>query len=732
MKSLVIAEKPSVARDIARVLHCSQKENGALEGKEYVVTWALGHLVILADPEEYDKKYTKWEMNTLPMMPEKMKLVVIRQTAKQYQAVKNQLFRKDIGDIVIATDAGREGELVARWILEKSGCRKPIRRLWISSVTDKAIRDGFHNLKDGKEYDNLYRAASARAEADWLVGINGTRALTCKYNAQLSCGRVQTPTLAMIAMREDEIRNFKPKDYFGITLQAGGVQWTWKDGKNGGTRTFHKEKAEEIREKAGHSVLEITSVEKKPKKTLAPGLYDLTTLQREANQRYGFSAKETLNIMQRLYENHKVLTYPRTDSRYIGKDVVPTIRERLKACGTGPYRKLAGALVTKPLQTNGSFVDDKKVSDHHAIIPTEQFVQLDHMTNEERKIYDMVVRRFLSVLYPPSVYEQTAVEGNAAGYSFAAKGRSVKDPGWKAVYEEGFQEDEEDTEAQEMKDQSLPDFHKGQRIQIEKIQLTSGKTKPPARFTEATLLAAMENPVKYLAVKNQQAAKTLGETGGLGTVATRADIIEKLFHTFLMEKKGNEIHLTSKAKQLLELVPEDLKKPDLTADWEKKLSDISKGRLRQDEFLKGIRKYTCEIVDEIKTGEGTFRHDNITNKICPNCGKRLLAVNGKNSRMLVCQDRECGYRETIARTTNARCPKCHKRMELLVKGKEETFVCVCGYKERFSAFQARREREGAGVTKRDVQKYMKQQQKEAKEPVNNAFAQALAGLKLDK
>ncbi len=732
MKSLVIAEKPSVARDIARVLHCSQKENGALEGKEYVVTWALGHLVTLADPEEYDKKYTKWEMNTLPMMPEKMKLVVIRQTAKQYQAVKNQLFRKDIGDIVIATDAGREGELVARWILEKSGCRKPIRRLWISSVTDKAIRDGFHNLKDGKEYDNLYRAASARAEADWLVGINGTRALTCKYNAQLSCGRVQTPTLAMIAMREDEIRNFKPKDYFGITLQAGGVQWTWKDGKNGGTRTFHKEKAEEIREKAGHSVLEITSVEKKPKKTLAPGLYDLTTLQREANQRYGFSAKETLNIMQRLYENHKVLTYPRTDSRYIGKDVVPTIRERLKACGTGPYRKLAGALLTKPLQTNGSFVDDKKVSDHHAIIPTEQFVQLDHMTNEERKIYDMVVRRFLSVLYPPSVYEQTAVEGNAAGYSFAAKGRSVKDPGWKAVYEEGFQEDEEDTEAQEMKDQSLPDFHKGQRIQIEKIQLTSGKTKPPARFTEATLLAAMENPVKYLAVKNQQAAKTLGETGGLGTVATRADIIEKLFHTFLMEKKGNEIHLTSKAKQLLELVPEDLKKPDLTADWEKKLSDISKGRLRQDEFLKGIRKYTCEIVDEIKTGEGTFCHDNITNKICPNCGKRLLAVNGKNSRMLVCQDRECGYRETIARTTNARCPKCHKRMELLVKGKEETFVCVCGYKERLSAFQARREREGAGVTKRDVQKYMKQQQKEAKEPVNNAFAQALAGLKLDK
>lgn len=354
MKSLVIAEKPSVARDIARVLHCNQKGNGVLEGKDYAVTWALGHLITLADPEEYDKKYMKWEMQTLPVMPDKMKLVVIRQTSKQYQAVKTQLFRKDIGDIIIATDAGREGELVARWILDKAGCRKPIRRLWISSVTDKAIRDGFQNLKDGKEYNNLYRAAVARAEADWLVGINGTRALTCKYNAQLSCGRVQTPTLAIIAMREEEIRNFKPKDYFGISVQAGEVQWTWKDIRSGSFRTFQKEKAEEIQRTVQNGQMEITSVVKKSKKTMAPGLYDLTTLQREANQKYGFSAKETLNIMQRLYENHKVLTYPRTDSRYIGKDVVPTIKERLKACGTGPYRKLAGALLSKPIYTNGS------------------------------------------------------------------------------------------------------------------------------------------------------------------------------------------------------------------------------------------------------------------------------------------------------------------------------------------------------------------------------------------
>lgn len=729
MKSLVIAEKPSVARDIARVLHCTQKGNGILEGKEYVVTWALGHLVTLADPEEYDKKYMKWDMETLPMMPDKMKLVVIRQTSKQYQAVKTQLFRKDIGDIIIATDAGREGELVARWILDKSGCHKPIRRLWISSVTDKAIRDGFHNLKDGRDYDNLYRAAVARAEADWLVGINGTRALTCKHNAQLSCGRVQTPTLAIIARREEEIRKFKPEDYFGVTLQAGGIQWTWKDAKNGSYRTFQKERAEEIQKKISNTDLELVSVDRKPKKTMAPGLYDLTTLQREANQKYGFSAKETLNIMQRLYENHKVLTYPRTDSRYIGKDVVPTIKERLKACGTGPYRKLAGALLAKPIHTNGSFVDDKKVSDHHAIIPTEQFVQLDHMTNEERKIYDMVVRRFLSVLYSPFEYEQTSMEGKAAGQSFVASGKTVVSAGWKEVYEGGSTDDDE--EEQTLKDQKLPVLKQGEKLSIGSVRLTTGKTKPPAHFTEATLLAAMENPVKYMSSKDTQAAKTLGETGGLGTVATRADIIEKLFHTFLMEKRGNEIYLTSKAKQLLELVPEELKKPELTADWEKKLSDISKGKLKQKVFLDGIREYTKEIVVEIKTGTGTFRHDNLTNKICPNCGKRMLAVNGKNSKLLVCQDRECGYRETISRTTNARCPKCHKRMEMLVKGKEETFVCVCGYKEKLSSFQARRTKEGAGVNKRDVQKYLKKQQKEAAEPVNNAFAQALSGIKLD-
>ncbi len=725
MKTLVLAEKPSVARDIARVLKCSKKLNGALEGERYIVTWALGHLVTLADPEEYDKKYKEWNMEVLPMMPKKMELVVIKQTAKQYQAVKTQLWRKDVQDIVIATDAGREGELVARWILEKAQCRKPIKRLWISSVTDKAIREGFASLKDGRAYHSLYDAAVSRAEADWLVGINATRALTCKYNAQLSCGRVQTPTLAMIAAREAEIRSFKPQEYYGLTLLAGKNRWTWQDKKSGSIRSFQKERMEEKKGAVQSDLLQVVSVDKSRKKTYAPGLYDLTELQRDANKKFGFSAKETLNIMQRLYENHKVLTYPRTDSRYIGSDIVSTIKERLKACAVGPYRSLAGPLSMKPVKVSKSFVDDKKVSDHHAIIPTEQFVQLDHMTNEERKIYDLVVRRFLSVLYPPFEYEQTTMKASAGGEIFTAKGKIVKQAGWKEVYEGAWTEEEEEDF------QKLSDIQEGEKLKIERVELTAGKTKPPAPFTEATLLSAMENPVKYLEHADEKAAKTLGETGGLGTVATRADIIEKLFHTFLMEKRGNDNYLTSKAKQLLELVPEDLKKPELTADWEMKLSEISKGKLQKDLFLKEIRGYTEDLIREIKTGEGTFRHDNLTNTKCPVCGKRMLAVNGKNSKMLVCQDRECGHRETISRLTNARCPNCHRKMEMYVKGKEDTFICsTCGYKEKLSSFQQRRAKEGAGVSKKEVQRYLNKQKKEAQEPVNNAFADALAKLNL--
>lgn len=748
MKTVVIAEKPSVARDIARVLKCNQKINGAIEGSKYIITWGLGHLVTLADPEKYKDEYKEWKLEHLPMLPPRMELVVIKQTAKQFNAVKTQLNRKDVSDVIIATDAGREGELVARWILEKSGCRKQVKRLWISSVTDKAIKDGFSHLKDGKEYDNLYAAAVARAESDWLVGMNATRALTCKYNAQLSCGRVQTPTLAMIAKREEEIRKFVPKPYYGLQAKSMGFTFTWIDGKTHSNTTFDKSRITDLYQKlhSGDGKAKVTQVKKTAKKSYSPALYDLTELQRDANKRFNFSAKETLNIMQRLYENHKVLTYPRTDSRYITTDVVPTISERLRACAVGPYKKLAGRLVNTVIKGNPSYVNNNKVSDHHAIIPTEQYVNLDHMTNDERKIYDLVVRRFLAVLYPPFEYDQTNIEVEYGGETFIAKAKVVTKLGFKEVYssdlenglssEDDFDDDNDEGLRNHMKEQFIPmndemkKLQPGDSINKVSVSITEGKTKPPAQFNEATLLSAMENPVKYMEHYDKEAAKTLGETGGLGTVATRADIIDKLFSNFLIEKRGKEIFVTSKAKQLLELVPSELCQPELTADWEMKLGKIAKGTLKKEQFMKEIRSYSTEIVSEIKGGSGTYRHDNLTNSKCPVCGKRMLSVKGKNSRMLVCQDRECGHRETIARVSNARCPVCHKKMELCGKDDAQVFTCQCGHKEKLSAFQERRKKEGAGVSKKDVANYLKKQQKEANEPVNNAFADAFAKLKL--
>jgi len=729
MKTLVLAEKPSVGRDIARVLGCSKKLNGALEGPQYVVTWGLGHLVTLKDPEDYDKKYKEWKMEDLPIMPEELEITVIGQTGKQYQAVKAQLYRKDVKDIVIATDAGREGELVARWILDMANCHKPCKRLWISSVTDKAIREGFAHLRDAKEYDNLYRAAVSRAEADWLVGINATRALTCKHNAQLSCGRVQTPTLAMIARREEEIRTFVPETYYGLTAIAAGVTFTWKDSKSGSLRTFDKARMETIENSLKGKLLKITKIHRTEKLEQAPLLYDLTELQRDADRKFGYSAKQTLNIMQRLYENHKVLTYPRTDSRYLTKDVLGTIKERLDACGTGPYRGLAGKLRNKKWEGKFAFVNDAKVNDHHAIIPTEQFVALQNMTIDERRIYDLVVRRFLAVLYPACKYEETVLEAKMENETFTARGKVLLQEGWREVYEAADRTETDGEDAEDagnvMADQTLPRLSEGDMLSPVSLRRREGKTKPPARFTEATLLSAMENPVKYMDDKSRELVKTIGETGGLGTVATRADIIEKLFKSFLLEKKGKEIYITSKAKQLLSLVPEDLKKPELTAQWEMQLSDIAKGKKKRGAYMTEIRSYTEAIMEEIQRDGGTFRHENLTGKKCPQCGKHLLAVNGKNAKLLVCQDRECGYRETVSRTTNARCPVCHKRMEMAGKGEASTFVCVCGYKERLSKFEERRKKEGAGVKKKDVARYMQKQKKEAEQPMNTAFADAL-------
>ncbi|MGC5327699.1 DNA topoisomerase III [Brevibacillus sp. SYSU BS000544] len=730
-KTLILAEKPSVGRDIARVMQCNQKGNGFFEGEKYIVTWALGHLVTLADPEVYGEQYRSWRLEELPILPSSMKLVVIKESSKQFQIVKKQCTRNDVKEIVIATDAGREGELVGRWILEMAHVKKPIRRLWTSSVTDKAIKDGFRNLKPGKEYENLYASAVARAEADWVVGINATRALTCKHNAQLSCGRVQTPTLAIIAKREEEIRSFIPKEFYGVVaVAANKLRLQWQDSQTKDVRTFSREKRDQVLSSSKNKSAEVIDVSKTNKKSFAPQLYDLTELQRDANKLFGYSAKETLSIMQGLYENHKVLTYPRTDSRYLSSDIVDTLKDRLQAIQVKPYAPVVAKILRTPIHPNKSFVDDSKVSDHHAIIPTEQPVFLGKLSDKERKIFDLVVKRFLAVLSPPFEYEQTTIRAKIGEEIFVAKGKRVLAPGWKEVYEHDVEEEETKDGITE---QLLPTINKGDRLAITSLSETKGETKPPEPFNEASLLSAMENPVKYMNNEDKELVKTIGETGGLGTVATRADIIEKLFNSFLIEKKGRSIFITSKGKQLLELVPKELQSPTLTAEWERKLGQIAKGTLNKQAFIADMKNYAKTVVQEIKYSDKKFRHDNLTRTKCPECGKFLLEVNGKKGKMQVCQDRECGYRKGVAKVTNARCPQCRKKLELRGEGEGQIFVCSCGHREKLTTFNERRNKEkGSKVSKKEVSNYLKQQDKADGEGMNTALRDALAKLKLDE
>lgn len=714
MKSVVLAEKPSVARDIARVLGCEQKGNGYLEGKQYIVTWALGHLVTHAQPEQYDNDFKEWKMDTLPIIPKPFKLVPIKQSMKQFNAVKSQLQRGDVKEVIIATDAGREGELVARWILEKTNTRKPVKRLWISSVTDKAIKDGFNNLKDGKAYENLYAAAVARAEADWVVGINATRALTVKYNAQLSTGRVQTPTLAMIAEREKQIRNFQPKPYYGMQAITDKAAFTWTDGNS--TQSFDKDKIDRLFNKLQNTHEgTVTDIKITPKHQPAPPLFDLTELQKEAYKRYSWSAKETLNTLQNLYERYKIVTYPRTDSKHLTSDMRDTLKDRVKAVQMGPYRSLAAMILKNPVAPQKGVIDDAKVSDHHAIIPTEETPPLHDLSDKEIKLYDMIVKRFLAVFYPHYEYDQTTVKLTAGGETFQAKGNTIRNEGWKRIYKDD--DDDNDT--------TLPPFENGQKLAIKGIALTDGKTKPPAFFNEGTLLGAMENPAQFMSGESKELIQTLGETGGLGTVATRADVIDKLFNTFLIEKKGKDLTITSKGRQLLELVPEDLKSPKLTADWEQQLTKIAKGQLKKEEFIKEMIVFAEKSVSDIKKSDKKFKHDNITGKMCPDCGKPLLEVNGKRGKMNVCQDRDCGYKKQVAMQTNARCPNCHKKLEMQGEGDGKIFVCKCGHREKLSAFEKRKKSGQSKANKKDVNKYLNQQEEA---PQNTAMADALKKL----
>ncbi|WP_046057448.1 MULTISPECIES: DNA topoisomerase III [unclassified Clostridium] len=723
-KSLILAEKPSVGRDLAKVLKCNVNKGSYIEGNKYIVTWAMGHLVGLMDPEGYDNKYKEWKMETLPMLPKHMKLTVLKKTGKQYNEVKKQLLRNDVNEIIIATDAGREGELVARWIIEKAGVKKPLKRLWISSQTNKAILDGFKNLKDAKEYENLYKAAVCRAEADWLVGLNVTRALTCKHNAQLSAGRVQSPTLAMIVQREEEIRNFKPVDYWCLNAKTDRFMLNWVNEK-GNNSTFKEEIADSIVNKCKGQNGEVLEVKKTTKKKYSPALYDLTELQRDANKIWGYSAKQTLNLMQRLYENHKVLTYPRTDSRYVTSDIVATIPERLKAVSFGEYRVAAQQILNTGVKANKNYVDNSKVSDHHAIIPTEEKGSLANLSSDEKHIYDLVVKRFLSVLLPAYEYEQTTVTVNIGKETFSAKGNITKSKGWKMLYDN--LNDDEDS-------QELPHLNKGDNIIIKSVNKVKKQTTSPARFNEATLLSAMESPQKYINIE-KDAAKTLNETGGLGTVATRADIIEKLFNSFVIEKKGKDIYPTSKGKQLIELVPKDLKSPLLTAKWESQLDQIAKGKRDNLSFIKEMKNYSVALVEDVKCGSSKFTHDNLTGKKCPECGKYMLEVKTKNGVMNVCQDRSCGHRESVSRTTNARCPECKKRLELRGHGDGKIYVCPgtnCNFREKASVFEKRFDKKGK-VDKREVNKIMNKMKKEAEQEAmsDNPFAALLGNMKFD-
>lgn len=698
-KILVLAEKPSVGRELARALGAKKKLDGALAGDRYIVTWALGHLVTLAEPEHYGDQYKTWSLATLPILPDKMALKVIPETAKQYRVVKNLLSASDTDSLIIATDAGREGELVARWIIAKAGFKKPIKRLWISSQTDRAIRDGFQHLKDGTETLNLYRSAQSRAEADWLVGLNVTRALTCKYNASLSAGRVQTPTLALIVNREREIRNFKPRDYYTVKADLGAFFATYQDGQKQ-TAIYNEAQAQAIAAKIKNAVFTVDDVKVKAKAIPPPLLYDLTTLQRDANKRYRLSPKETLNIMQRLYENHKVLTYPRTDSAYLSADIVPTLPERLAAVAFGEFGAAVGEIRRQRWSIAKQVVNDNKVSDHHAIIPTEEPPNLLKMSDDEKKIYLLVVARFLASFFPAYQYEAIAVTLSAEEASFKASGRVVTEKGWHHIYEQ-------DDEEEENEEQTLPKLTKGVSLTCRAVQLKAQKTKAPSRFTEASLLAAMENPAKY--IEDRQLKSFIG--GGLGTPATRADIIEKLYHTFYMEKQDNVIVPTTKGMQLIDLVPPDLKEPLLTAKWEQVLDGIAKGTAKDSDFLADVQNYTKDLVKTVAQSTATYKPDNVSRTPCPQCGKMMLKVTGKKGKLLVCPDRECGGRQHISLTTRTRCPQCHKTMEIFGEGDKRLYVCTCGFRERVTSFHKKRE-ESAGGSKRDVQTYLKKQAKQ--------------------
>ncbi|MBN8202396.1 DNA topoisomerase III [Bacillus sp. NTK034] len=635
MKSLVLAEKPSVARELARVLGCRQSHKSYMEGDKYIVTWALGHLIELKMPEHYDSKYKNWNLEDLPIIPDQMGLKVMKQTSHQYKAIENLAKRMDIKEIIIATDAGREGELVARWILEKIRWRKTIKRLWISSVTDRAIRDGFQNLKPGKQFEDLYESAVCRAEADWLIGLNVTRALTTKYKDPLSAGRVQTPTLALVMEREQLIQKFVPKEYWTIRAQIGPLQADWE--KNGERRLFSKEAADGVLSKVKGQKAVIQSINRKERTEPQPLPYDLTELQRDANKRYGFSAKKTSNVLQKLYEQHKLVTYPRTDSRYLTKDMEATMMDRLHGIAASYKDEVKPILANQGKVLAKRVFNNEKVTDHHAIIPTEERVHLGDLSADERKLYELILRRFLAIFHNPYKYETIHAAIDVNGETFTARETAVIDLGYRKV---------EGSSDEEAGKQSLKNISKGQSFTVQTAELSAKLTEPPLRYSEADILTQME---KY----------------SLGTPATRAEIIERLLDTEAIERQNGRLFPTKKGKQLMDLVNEDLKSPELTAKWEQELEKIARGKADPKEFLQNIRKQTRTLVSEIKKSDKSYRAHNLTGSKCPECDSFLKERNTKDGKILVCSNLDCNFRKRKdPKLSNRRCPQCRKKMEI--------------------------------------------------------------------